>query len=123
MATLVPARLSTEDVTAHRTLVEEDWVAEGLARDWDRLLGICAQDLVYMPPDHSALRGHAAFRGWLEQFPTIVKLTQRVEQVDGQTNLGVVRATLNATVEVGGQHLENTGKVLAWFEKGASGTW
>ena len=115
--------LTSDDRAVLRALVEEQWTAAGLARDWDKALGMCAQDIVYMPSDHTTLRGHAAFREWLEQFPPIVKFTQRMEQVDGNANLAVTPVTFAATVEVGGQQVENTGKALVTYQKDSSGKW
>jgi ketosteroid isomerase-like protein len=123
MAISMSSTLTAEDVAALRRLVEEEWTAAGLARDWDATLRVCAEDIVYMPSDQPALRGHAEFRQWLEQFPPIVKFEQTVERAEGHAGLAVVRATFAAAVEVGGERVENTGKALASFQKDPSGTW
>jgi ketosteroid isomerase-like protein len=115
--------LSAEDRERLRTLTEEQWTAAALTRDWDKLLAMCAPDIVYMPADQPALPGHSALQAWLDQFPRIVKFTQPLEQVEGQGDLAVGRATFAITVEVAGKPVENTGKVLFWCQKEASSRW
>jgi ketosteroid isomerase-like protein len=115
--------LTAEDRAVIRRFTEHEWPAAALARDWDRLLAMCANDITYMPADHPVLRGHLALREWFEQFPPIVKFTQPLEEVVGQGNLAVGRATFAAAVDVSGQRLEGTGKALCWFGKDDSGKW
>jgi ketosteroid isomerase-like protein len=104
-------------------MTERQWTAAMLARDWDTALAMCAPNVVYMPADHPVLHGHAALRGWFEQFPPILKFTQPLETVEAQGNLAIGRATFTATIELGGKPMENTGKVLAVWQKGTSGQW
>ena len=105
------------------TLTEQEWTAALIERDWDKVLALCDEDIVYMPADHSILRGHAAFRAWLDQFPPIVRFTQPLEEVEGQGNLAIGRATFAATVDLAGQRVDNRGKALCWFEKDSVGRW
>jgi ketosteroid isomerase-like protein len=106
-----------------RALVEEQWPAACLARDWDKVLAMCAQDIVYMPADHPALRGHAEFRAWLHQFPPIVKMDQPLEDAEGRGDLAVVRASFAVAIEAAGKRVNSAGKVLCSFHRQASGKW
>ena len=123
MTISVASTLTPEDRETIRTLTEQKWTAAGLERDWDKALALCAEDIVYMPADQSVLRGHPALRAWLDQFPPIVRFTQPLEEVEGQGNLAIGRATFAVTVDLAGQRVDNTGKVLCWFQKDTFGQW
>jgi ketosteroid isomerase-like protein len=115
--------LTIEDRETIRRLTEEEWTQGAVARDWDRLLAMCAEDIAYMPADQPIVHGHAALRNWLEQFPPILRLTQPLVALEGHGIFAIARGTFEVTVDVGGQRIENTGKVLGWFQKDSSGRW
>ncbi len=48
--------LNSQDVEAIRTLAENEWTRAGLARDWDKSLSLCTNDVVYMVPVQPGLR-------------------------------------------------------------------
>jgi ketosteroid isomerase-like protein len=123
MTTSLASPLTTDDREAIRRFTEEEWTTALLARDWDRSLALCTQDIVYMAADQPVLRGHRALRDWLNQFPPIVRFTQPLEEVAGQGNLAIARARFDVAIDASGQHIENTGKALCWFEKDTSGRW
>ena len=74
--------LTPDDREVIRRLTEEQWTAALSARDWDKALGMCADEIVYMPTDHPILRGHAALRAWLDQFPRTSKFSQPLRRWD-----------------------------------------
>ena len=115
--------LNSQDVEAIRTLAENEWTQAGLARDWDKSLSLCTNDVVYMVPDQPALRGRAALRAWLEQFPKIVKFTQTVDAVAGHESLAVARGSADLTVESEGQSVQNVNKWLCCMQKQPDGSW
>ena len=123
MTTVPGSTLTAEDRESIRSLTEDGWTAAFLAQNWDKALAMCAPDIVYMPADHPVLRGHAALRAWLDQFPRILKFAQPLEALEGQGALAIARGTFAVTVDVGGKPVENTGKVLCGLEKNASGRW
>src|SRR5262245_741719 len=98
--------LTVEERESIRRMTEEDWTAAVLARDWHKTLAMCAADVVYMPADHPALRGHAELRAWLDQFPRILTFTQPLESVDGYGDLAISRATFAATVDNSGTPIQ-----------------
>ena len=118
MTTLTP-----EDRNVIRQVTEEQWTTALLARDWSQLLAMCADDVVYMPADHPVLRGHAALRAWLDQFPRMLKFSQPLGTVEGQGTLAISQSTFAVAVDNGGTPVENTGKVLCGWQKEASGRW
>ena len=116
------AGLTDQDVAALRTLVQ-DWCAAGVAQDWDKTLSLCADDLVYMPPDHPTLRGHSEFRAWLEQFPPIEEMHQELEHAEGEGDLAVIRVTTAVKTEMEGRKVSFTGKVLCSLTRNSAGAW
>jgi ketosteroid isomerase-like protein len=119
----ITGTLTAEDVHAIRETTEQRWTKTILARDWEGMLALCAPDIVYMPADHPALRGHAQLRTWFDQFPRVLGLTQPLESVVGQGSLAIVRATFAATVDVEGKPTAGTGKVLCSFQHDVTGRW
>jgi ketosteroid isomerase-like protein len=120
MTTVLTSTLTTEDRESIRIMTEQRWTGAALARDWDKALAMCAPDIVYMPADYPVLRGHAALRAWLDQFPPILKFAQPLESIEGQGNLAITRNTFAVTIDDAGKHVENTGKVLCAWQKDTS---
>jgi ketosteroid isomerase-like protein len=117
------AALTAEDRERLRDLIERQWTAACLTRDWEKALAMCAEDIVYMPADHPALRGHAELRAWFEQFPKILKFTQPLQVLEGDARRTVARATFDGAIEVAGRPVDVSGKVLCTLGKDASGKW
>jgi ketosteroid isomerase-like protein len=115
--------LTTDDRNVIQRFTEAEWTTGMLTRDWSQILAMCADDIVYMPADHPVVRGHAALRAWLEQFPPIVRFSQPLGALEGQGDLAISHATFAVTVDIAGTPLENTGKVLCAWQRGASGQW
>ena len=115
--------LSAEDRETIRILIEDAWTSSCLARDWDKTLAMCAEDIVYMPADHSTLRGHAELRAWFEQFPRILKFNQPLQELEGAASKALAQATFDGTIEVNGKPVDVTGKVLCSLAKDPSGKW
>jgi ketosteroid isomerase-like protein len=115
--------LTAKDRETLRTLIEDAWTASCLARDWDKTIAMCAEDIVYMPADLPALRGHAELRSWLDQFPRMLKFTQPLEELEGDANLAVARATFSGAIEAEGHEVAFAGKVLCSFRKEPAGQW
>jgi ketosteroid isomerase-like protein len=117
------ASLTAGDREFIRALAEDRWTAALIARDLDGLSALCAEDLVYMPADHAALRGRAEFRAWLANFPRVVRMTQPVDAIEGGGDLAMVRARFTVTLEVNGQHVDHAGKALSCVRRDAAGAW
>jgi ketosteroid isomerase-like protein len=122
-ATASSSALDADDRKTLRTLIEDEWTAGCVARDWDKVLAMCAEDIVYMPADQPALRGHAELRSWLDQFPPILTFTQPLEELEGDAGLAVARATFRGTIAVGQDEVPVSGKVLCSLRKAPTGAW
>lgn len=123
MTTVLASTLTSEDCETIRSFTEQRWTAAALTRDWGKALAMCAPDVVYMPADQPVLHGHEQLRAWLNQLPPIVKFAQPLDSVEGNGNLASARNTFAVTVDISGKRVENTGKVLCWFQKDTSGQW
>ena len=94
-----------------------------MARDWEKVLAMCTEDIVYMPAGHPALRGRAELRAWLEQFPKTQTFAQPLSHLEGDANRAVARAAFDATIEVERKPVTAAGKVLCTLRKEPSGKW
>lgn len=115
--------LTAGDRDTIRDLIEQQWPSAWLARDLEKVLAMCTEDIVYMPADHPALRGQAELRAWLEQFPKTLKFTQPLTHVEGDAHRAVARATFDAAIDVAGEPAAIAGKVLCTLRKEPSGKW
>ena len=115
--------LTAGDQDTIRDLVEQQWPSAWLARDLEKVLAMCTEDIVYMPADHPALRGQDELRAWLEQFPKTLKFTQPLTHVEGDAHRAVARATFDAAIDVAGEPAAIAGKVLCTLRKEPSGKW
>lgn len=119
----VESLLNADDREFIRKLIEIEWPAAMRARDWDKLLASCSQDIVYMPPDHPVLYGHVYFRKWLDQLPSIKAFVQTLKEIDIQAPLAITRSSFSITIEISGQSILQTGNVLGWLHRSNSGRW
>ena len=116
------AELTDQDRNEMRELIEEKWVAGGLARDWDASMALCTEDFVYMPQDNPVLHGKAEAQGWLDGFPALKTFSQEVVGISGDRELAVVRCTFKVGFEADGQEISGVGKGLAAMSR-QSGEW
>ena len=116
------AELTDQDRNEMRELIEDKWVAGGLARDWDASMALCTEDFVYMPQDNPVLHGKAEAQGWLDGFPDLKTFSQEVVDISGDTESAVVRVTFRVSFEADGQEISGVGKGLAAMSR-QSGEW
>lgn len=114
--------LTGEDRARLTAMVEGAWTNAALAQDWDTTTSMCADDIVYMPPDAPACRGKEAMRAYLEEFPAMDSFSQSVERVVGNSERVVVTGSFRITIEEEGQKVAGVGKFLGSATK-ASGDW
>jgi len=123
MANTMPGAFPVEDHQAIQRVVEREWTAAILARDFERTIALCAEDVVYMPAGLPALHGRSALRAWLDTLSRIVGFEQPVQQLDGQGNLAVACAAFRIASDTDAGRVERTGKALTAFAKDTSGQW
>ena len=84
--------LTADDVVAIRGTFEA-WRDACVRRDWDALLGMCTDDIVFLPPGESTVEG-AGVRGWLDNFPIIKAMSLDIDRIEG----------IGSRVSGGGEH-------------------
>ena len=115
--------LATEDL-AHIRGITDEWVRASLARDWDALTAMFADDVVFLPPDAPVVLGKAAVRAFLEGYPPIAAFTATVLSAEGQTEFAWARGSFAMTVEpTAGQRISLIGKWAGTYRKRADGGW
>ena len=116
------AELTDQDRDEIREVVEQKWVAAGLARDWGASMALCTEDFVYMPQDNPVLHGKAEAQAWLDGFPDLKTFSQEVVDISGDTELAVGRCAFEVSFEADGQEVSGVGKGLAAMSR-QSGEW
>jgi ketosteroid isomerase-like protein len=100
----------------------EPWNQACLSRDWDSLLSMCTDDIVFMPPGAPPVSGDAV-RPWLDEFPTIKAMSWEVTSLEGAEDLAFLRGPVRQTLEVDGEIQEVDGKYCDLMRRGDDGRW
>ena len=114
--------LTAEDRERLHQILEQEWTAAGLARDWDASMALCADDFVYLPQDHPATHGKSEAQVFLDGFPHITRFEQSVDHITGTTDLVAARGRFTLTMQAEPQAVTGTGKFLLTASK-QSGRW
>ena len=98
------------------------WTKACLDRDWDGLLAMCTEDVVFAPPGEPSVSGKK-LRSWLEAFPVmkVFKFTFDRVDISGDLASGVGGGTW--TLNVGGQDVTASFKFVDVFRRGPDGSW
>ena len=113
--------LTADDVAAIRGTIEP-WTTACLQRDWDRLLDLCTDDIMFLPPNEPPVEPARA-RAWLDNFPTIKALSIEMEHVEGAGPVAYARGSVKMTLDISGQEVAFDGKYLDVFRKQPDGRW
>ena len=100
------------------------WATACIGRDWDALLGLCTDDVVFLPPDEPIVAGNQV-RPWLENYPEIKTFEVTFDHVDGGDQLASAWGHFTMTLVLPGSStpMAVDGKFLDSFRKGDDGTW
>jgi len=116
-------QLTPVDVDAIKATTEP-WVAACIARDWDALLGMCTDDIVFLPPNEPIVASNQV-RPWLENYPEIKTFEATFDHVEGMDQLAMARGHFTMTVVLPGstEPIATEGKFVDTFRKDATGNW
>ena len=100
----------------------QPWIKASLERDWDGLLSMCTDDVVFSPPGEPAVSGRG-LRQWLEAFPAMNAFEWDFDRIDvsGDLATGVGRGAW--TFDINGQRVSATFKFVDVVRKAADGKW
>lgn len=100
------------------------WIDACLTRNWDKLLALCTDDVVFLPPDEPVVAA-GQVRPWLENYPEIKAFDVEFDHVEGQDQIAVARGRFTITVMPEGAPAPMTvnGKFTDTFRKDDQGKW
>ncbi len=122
MPTVAAPTLPDRDIAAIRGTIDP-WIQACIDADWDRLLSLCTDDVVWMPPDAPIAEGSGAARAYLDTYPDIKAFTVNFTHIEGRGELASARGTFAMTVEVEGNEAAMTGKFVDTFRKQPDNSW
>ncbi len=100
----------------------QPWTSACLQRDWDALLSMCTDDIVFMPPGAPAVTGETV-RPWLDTFPTIKAMSWEVEHVEATEEWAFVRGPVAQMLAIDGKEILFDGKYCDLVRRGNDGVW
>jgi ketosteroid isomerase-like protein len=98
------------------------WSNAGLDRNWDAMLSLCTDDVVFAPPGEPSVPA-GKLKAWLEGFPVMKQFSFTFDRIDVSGNLatGVGRGTW--TLNLNGRDVSATFKFADVFRRGSDGKW
>ena len=115
------ATLSEAELEVFQSL-SGPWNGACISRDWDALLELCTDDIVFMPPGESSVSGEG-LRPWLDAFPSIKSIEWEIESADMSGDLAVIRGPISQVLEKDGATIDFSGKYCDVLRKGDDGKW
>jgi ketosteroid isomerase-like protein len=95
-----------------------------LAGNWTGFDSILAEDVVFLPPNATAVEGRQAVVGFLQAFPRLSAFTATVTDLGGSGNLAFARGTYTfTTAPDSGAPMTDQGKFLAIHRRFPDGIW
>ena len=113
--------LSPADVSAIKSTTAI-WSRSCVERDWDALLAICTDDVVFLPPDES-LVPPAKVRAWLDAYPVIRRFETEFDHIEGHDTIAAGYGRFSITLELKGATLDVEGKFLDALRRDEHGRW
>jgi ketosteroid isomerase-like protein len=98
------------------------WSRACIERDWDRLLAMCAEDAVFMPPGAPAVSG-AGIRPWLETFPQIEQMSWSADHLEENGDLAWFHGPVDQTFEIDGKKVQFAGKYTCVMRRDRARGW
>src|SRR5262245_33075036 len=96
------------------------WRKAALDRNWDALLAMCTNDVVFAPPGESQVSGNKV-RPWLEGFPVMKEFDFTFDRVDVNGDLATVTGNGRWTFDVNGEQLSTNFKFADVLKRALDG--
>ena len=122
VAIQISDREAEMDSTAAIRAFIPPWTQACLDRDWDALLAMCTDDVVFSPPGEPQVATDGA-RAWLEAFPVIKEFNWDFDDIEisGDLAVGVGRGKM--IVEAEGQEATLDIKFVDVLRRGDDDSW
>ena len=116
-----PAQFTAADHDANRAL-SAHFREQVLAKNWDAVALQYADSAVLLPPNMPAIKGRAAIRAYLSQFPPLSELTLTDDTIVGTGDRAYAIGRYHMTIAATGSPVDS-GKFLDVRERQADGSW
>jgi len=116
--------LSTEDISAIKS-VNEVFGGYVVAQDFESLVQLYTNDVVFMPPNGPAVHGRDNLLAWFKAFPKATHMETNVDHVEGHGDLAYVLGRYSMTIEPEGAPgpISDRGKFIEIRKRQPDGTW
>ena len=115
------AQLQPDDAAQIKATIAR-WTKACLDRDWDSLLAMCTEDIVFSGPGDPKVTGDAV-RPWLENYPVMTAMTFDFDRIEVSGDLAAANGSGSMTIEVEGQEVSSDFDFTDVFRKDRHGTW
>ena len=110
------------DVLAAAQALMEPWNQACMEADWNTLLSLCNEDMVFMPTGAPPVMGDA-LRPWLEAFPPIKSIWWDIDRLEFDGDLAYLFGPVKETLVIDGQDEVFDGKYCDILKRGGDGKW
>lgn len=110
------------DALAELRATVKSWTDARFVRDWDAVMTLCTDDVVFSPPGEPRVTG-AAIRPWLEHLPAVDSLEMTVEHADVVGDRATAIGSGGWSAQIEGQTLSMEFKYMATFKKRGADGW
>ena len=105
--------------------VTDRWLKAMMNNDSTAIAAEYTEDAMLLPPNESVVKGRAAIRHYLGQFPKVTSFKAPLVEMDGHGDLAYVRGTYEATLMPPGAKnpIKDSGKFIEIRRKQPDGRW
>lgn len=118
----MPSISTSRDAATQVQSLIEPWTQACLDQDWDAVLDMCTDDVVFMPPGAPAVTG-AALRAFMEGFPRATEMSWSVDEIEEEGDIAWLRGPLSQTLVIDGEPTGFDGKYADVMHRGSDGRW
>jgi ketosteroid isomerase-like protein len=98
------------------------WIKACLDRDWDALLAMCTEDVVFAPPGEPMVPPGTT-KAWLNAFPVMKQFDFTFDRIDTGGDLATAVGRGLLTIEIEGKDVPMPFKFTDVFRRGSDGVW
>jgi ketosteroid isomerase-like protein len=113
---------ATEDAASAVQAMIGPWSRACIERDWDTLLEMCTEDVVFLPPGGEPVSG-PALMPWLEEFPPIRSMDWSLAEAHQNGDLATIRGPVEQVLVLEGREVTLTGNYVDVLRRGDGRSW